>query len=283
MKKTTRLAVVLAGGIAANSGLSAAAVACSDSPYIGAVCFIASQYCPYDYIEADGTILPINRYQALFSLVGITFGGNGSTTFGVPNLRGRSPVGWGAVRGTTSIGYGQSVGQESVMLAPAQMAPHDHPAVFSGTGGGGGGGITTVTVPEKPGNLAVTAKLPLVAAAAGTVTATPAPVAGNSNYLGAVTATAANGPANYTVNFTGLYSATDPGTAATAPVTTSVTGNSTIPEFSFVVPTGGGITGGTVTVGVNIQPSQQIATPVRDPAIGLTACIATQGTYPTRP
>jgi len=282
MKKTTRLALIVAGGVAASSSFSNPAAACSDTPYIGAVCYIVSQYCPYAYVEANGALLQISEYQALYSLVGVTFGGDGRTTFGIPNLRARHPVGWGAVAGMTPVSYGQYVGQEAVLLAPTQMAPHTHPAVFTGTGSAGSGGTTTVTVPAHPGDLAVTAKLPLTASPAGGATATPAPVAGNSNYLGAVTATAANGPANYTVSFTGLYSQTDPGAGASAPVTTEVTGNATIPEFSFDVPTGG-ITGGTVAVGANLEPAQQVVTPVRDPAVGLTACIAVNGTYPTRP
>lgn len=279
MTKIARLALVAAGGIAVCSSFSNPAAACSDSPYIGAVCFIVSQYCPEGYIEADGALLPINQHQALFSLVGITFGGDGRNTFGIPNLRARHPVGWGPISGMTAVGYGQYVGQESVTLSQTQMAPHTHSALFVPNTDTTVSKYTVTTTPV-PGTLNVTADLPLVTAVPGTVTATPtpAPVAGNSNYLGAVTAKAANGPANYTVNFSGLFSQTDPGATATAPVTTSVTGNPAIPAFSFEVPTGG-----TPIVESNIQPTQQIATPVRDPAVGLTACIAINGTYPVRP
>ena len=283
MRKTTRLALIVAGGIATGSGVSSSAAACSDTPYLGSVCYMVTTYCPDPYVEANGAILSVAQYQGLFSLVGTTFGGDGRTTFGIPNLRARHPVGWGAVSGLTAVNYGEYVGQDSVTLSAAQMSPHTHPAVFAGTGGGSNG-TTTVTVPAQPGNLAVTAKLPLASATpGGSPTATPTPVAGNSNFLGAVTAKAVNGPANYTVNFTGLYSQTDPGTAATAPVTTSMTGVPTIPSFSFDVPTGGGITGGSVAVGSNIAPAQQHPVPVRDPAVGLTACIAVNGIYPARP
>ncbi len=280
MKKTTRLALIVAGGVAASSSFSNPAAACSDTPYIGAVCFTASTYCPHLYIEAKGGLLPIHDYQALYSLVGTTFGGDGRTDFGIPNLRARHPVGSGVAPGLTTVGHGQYVGREAVLLAPTQMAPHTHTALFEGTHAGSSGS-TKVTVSAQPGNLAVTAKLPLTASPAGGATATPAPVAGNSNYLGAVTATAANGPANYTVNFSGLYSQTDPGAGATAPVTTEVTGNAATPEFSFEVPSDG-ITGGNVTVGANLEPEEQVAVPLRDPAVGLTACIAVNGTYPPR-
>lgn len=277
MKTIILAALVIAGGVAAGSGFSTPAAACSDSPFIGSVCFIASQFCPYPYLEANGAILAVREYQALFSLVGDRFGGDGINTFGIPNLRARHPVGWGAVSGLTAVGYGQYVGQESVRLSQTQMAPHDHPAVFTPNVDKTRSKYT-VTTTSVPGTLDVAAKLPLVTAVPGTATATPAPVTGNSNYLGAVTAKAANGPANYTVSFSGLFSQTDPGATATAPVTTSVTGSPTIPAFAFDVPTGG-----TVTVGYNITAAQQVATPVRDPAVGLTACIAVNGTYPTRP
>lgn len=279
MSPSFRSALLAAAAtFAVGAGFSTPAAACSDTPYIGDVCYMVSQFCPYAYLEANGALLEIREYQALYSLVGVTFGGDGRNTFGIPNLRGRNPVGWGAVTGMTTVNYGQYVGQESVKLQPLQMAPHNHPATFTPNTDTTQGKFTVVTT-AIPGSMGVTASLPLVTSATGTATTTPGPVAGNENYLGAVTATVKPASIAYPTNFIGLFSTstTTPTGGATSPVTTSVTGSPAIPAFSFAVPTGGN-----VTVGANISANQQIATPVRDPAVGLTACIAVNGTYPTR-
>lgn len=307
-----RLQLLAAAAIGMGSATPAAA--CSDSPYIGAICYMVSQYCPYGYVEANGALLAVQQYQALYSLVGVTFGGDGRSTFGIPNLRARTPVGWGQVAGLTPVGYGQYVGQESVMLTPTMMAPHNHPATFVGTGGGASG-TTTVTVGPIAGTgqsvsnlpFSATASLPLSGNASLPVTADAN--IGTSNSSGrtqniasgllltstpisnaAIYAPSANGN-NVTIGQPGAITGTAAGplTGVTASGTVSgtasggtISGTPTIPQFSFDVPTGG-ITGGTVTVGANIQSSQQVVTPVRNPAVGLTACIAVLGTYPTRP
>ena len=259
------------------------AAACSDSPYMGAVCFMAGNFCPYGYVEANGALLPVQANQALYSILGTFYGGDGHTNFALPDLRGRGAIGWGKGVNLSTIGIGQMLGQESVMLSQTQMAPHTHPAAFNPTGGGSGG-TQTVTVPAVASTLGVTASLPLATTATGTPTTTPAPQGNATNYIGAVKATIPSGLGTTNVTFTGLFSnsATAPTGGASSPVTTSITGSPGNPEIKFSVPTGG-ITGGTVTVGANIDPIQQTATPTRGPSLGLTACIANMGSYPVRP
>lgn len=87
----------------------------------------AFNYAPKGWAQANGQILAINQNQALFSLVGTTYGGNGIQTFGLPNLQGRTPVGAG-----NSIAYGEVSGVESVTLLSANVPQHSHSLNASG-------------------------------------------------------------------------------------------------------------------------------------------------------
>lgn len=109
------------------------AQACNDQPYIGTVCTFAFSYCPTGYMAADGTLLPIQQYAALYSLLGTTYGGNGTTNFGLPDLRGRLAVGAGAGPGLTPVVLGQKDGTQSVTLTANNLPAHVHPATVGGT------------------------------------------------------------------------------------------------------------------------------------------------------
>lgn len=77
-------------------------------------------------MATDGTILPISQNQALFSLLGITYGGDGETNFGVPDFQGRAVIGQGSGPGLTSRGWGQIGGSETVALSVNEMPSHTH-------------------------------------------------------------------------------------------------------------------------------------------------------------
>lgn len=94
-------------------------------PYIGEVRMFAITYAPRHWTDCSGQLLAINQNQALFSLLGISFGGNGTTTFGLPDYRGRTPIGQGAFEGNTYV-RGNQGGSESVTLTVAQIPPHNH-------------------------------------------------------------------------------------------------------------------------------------------------------------
>jgi microcystin-dependent protein len=64
-------------------------------PFLGEICLVAFNFPPRGYAQCDGQILSIQQNQALFSLLGTTYGGNGTTTFALPDLRGRVPMHWG--------------------------------------------------------------------------------------------------------------------------------------------------------------------------------------------
>lgn len=84
--------------------------------YIGTIKLFAGNYAPEGWLICDGRLLPISQYSALFSVVGTTYGGDGRTTFGIPDMRGRSVVGAGRGNGLTNRGIGEIFGSESASL-----------------------------------------------------------------------------------------------------------------------------------------------------------------------
>ncbi len=97
--------------------------------YIGEIRLFAGTYVPADWQECDGSILNIASHQELFALLGTVYGGDGSTTFAVPDLRGRLPIGYGTSGGTGISPYklGQAGGVTAVTLTEAQLPLHSHP------------------------------------------------------------------------------------------------------------------------------------------------------------
>src|SRR4051794_37579736 len=90
-------------------------------PFMGEIRIFSFQYAPKDWAQCNGQLLPINQNQALFSLLGTTFGGNGQTNFALPDLRGRTPMHAGA--GHT---LGQSSGEENHTLTLSELPTHTH-------------------------------------------------------------------------------------------------------------------------------------------------------------
>lgn len=128
------------GGVAATASIlyfaqaaNNPAQACSSSPYLGSVCYFAGNYCPEGFTIANGTVLPVSGNEALFSLYSFTYGGDGRTTFGIPDLRGRAAIGDGSGPGLTPRVLGQAVGLETVTLNSSTMPAHTHTATFTGT------------------------------------------------------------------------------------------------------------------------------------------------------
>lgn len=97
-----------------------------DSDFIGAVCFTAATYCPVGYLEANGQNVPVNQYQALYSLVGNRYGGTAGQNFTLPNMQGFSPAGQGAGPGLTPATQYTTRGAESQALTMAQLPAHTH-------------------------------------------------------------------------------------------------------------------------------------------------------------
>ncbi len=113
--------------------LPLSAVACGSEPFIGEICTFGFDFCPRNYAETNGQLMNIASNTALFSLLGTQYGGDGVTTFGLPDLRGRSAVGSGQGPGLSNIGIGQKAGTEQVTLSVNEMTAHAHTATTSVT------------------------------------------------------------------------------------------------------------------------------------------------------
>lgn len=119
------LSVVVAG----TAVISASpAQACNDQPYMASVCMTAATFCPRGYAEANGQLLDISQYSALYALMGTTYGGDGVTSFALPDLRGRSAIGWGQGQGLTPVMQGEKRGMETVTLDVKNLPSHNHSA-----------------------------------------------------------------------------------------------------------------------------------------------------------
>jgi len=109
------------GGLVLFSALAFSDTAQARDAYMGEVIYTAANFCPRGSAEADGSIMAINDNTALFALLGTTYGGDGRTTFGLPDLRGRTVVHAGEGPGLSSRTQGQRGGTETVTLTAAQM------------------------------------------------------------------------------------------------------------------------------------------------------------------
>jgi microcystin-dependent protein len=104
-------------------------------PFLGEIRMFAGNFAPKGWAFCNGQILPISQNSALFSILGTTYGGNGQTTFALPDLRGRTPMNWGQGPGLTNRSLGEMAGVENVTLVINQMAAHTHPIAAGGTVG----------------------------------------------------------------------------------------------------------------------------------------------------
>lgn len=211
---------------------------------------------PYGWQLCWGQQLSVSQYQAVFALLATNFGGNGTTSFGLPDLRGRVPIGWGAKDGgSLSYAIGVKSGNDAHVLSLSELPVHSHAATFSPTTSD-----IELKTPPVTGDQTVSAKLEISTTAA------------TSNLATAGTYLATTGGAT-----TKIYAATNPNPVSLGGVSASLDGSPSIPELSVTVP--GVVTGGAVTVGtagggapVDIRPSSQ--------AINFIICM--NGIYPTR-
>jgi len=98
-------------------------------PYIGEIRIMAFNFPPSGWAMANGQILPINQNASLFYLLGTTYGGDGVSTFALPNLQSRAPVSFGADSFGNTYNLGQAGGQESHVLTISEIAVHTHGTV----------------------------------------------------------------------------------------------------------------------------------------------------------
>jgi len=98
------------------------------TPYIGQIILFAGNFAIRSFAFCNGQLLAISQNTALFSILGTTYGGDGRTTFALPDLRGRVPIHSGTGPGLTPRSLGSRSGQEVVTLNVSQMPSHNHPA-----------------------------------------------------------------------------------------------------------------------------------------------------------
>ena len=95
-------------------------------PYVGEVRMFAGNFAPAGWMFCEGQLLPISENETLFQLIGTTYGGDGQSTFALPDLRGRLPI-----HQSTDFILSQTGGAEEITLTPQQMPSHTHPFLAS--------------------------------------------------------------------------------------------------------------------------------------------------------
>lgn len=124
LRRNVLLAALAAAGLVADAAAQDAPPS-ADAPqvWIGQIGLFAGRDCPDNWVAAQGQLLPIREYDALFSIFGVRYGGDGRDTFGAPDFRGRSPIDSG---GPHDRDVGQKIGEETTRLTVANIAPHEH-------------------------------------------------------------------------------------------------------------------------------------------------------------
>ncbi len=125
--KATALAVAAMAGATFGTATPAAAQA---EPFIGQIMYFGGNFCPRGWMRNDGQLLAISQHSALFSILGTTYGGDGRTTFALPDLRGRVAFGPGRGPGLSDHRLGSRSGSETNTLTQLQLPSHSHQAVM---------------------------------------------------------------------------------------------------------------------------------------------------------
>src|SRR5262245_15914919 len=95
------------------------------APYVGEIRMFAGNFAPVGWMFCEGQLLPVSEYETLFQLIGTTYGGDGQSTFALPDLQSRVPIHQGS-GGGSSYQLGEAAGVESVTLTMSQIPIHNH-------------------------------------------------------------------------------------------------------------------------------------------------------------
>ena len=230
-------------------------------PMLGMIFMVPWSWAPYNYQLCQGQVVNIQQYEALYSLTGTVFGGNGSTTFALPNLMGRAPIGTGQLL-PNNYTLGATGGTFATTLSQQNLPVHNHAATFTPTFG-----QQVISIPATTGNLGVTTTASLTARQVSGAN-TPQ----NNFLLGS--GGAAGGAANIYV---------DPNTAGTDVTLGGLSVGSTLTGTAgsgAATVTINAVTGGTVATGATgaSAPFSNM-----QPYLALSFVIAMNGLYPDRP
>jgi microcystin-dependent protein len=103
------------------------------NPFVAEIRIFTGNFAPKGWAQCDGQLMPISQNTALFSLLGTTYGGNGTSNFALPNLQGCSPMQAGQGPGLTLRDLGETAGEQTVTLLQTEMPAHSHGALAAGT------------------------------------------------------------------------------------------------------------------------------------------------------
>lgn len=169
-----------------------------EEPFVGEIALFAGNFAPMGWAFCDGSLLSIVQNQALFSLLGTTYGGDGRTNFALPDLRGRAPIAFRQGPNLSNYVLGQKGGSETTTLTIAQMPMHNHPLNASSLAADQAGPNGNVLATEPTGSSAVYHAAPtdtnLAATAIGTA-GTGQPIDNRQPYLAI----------NYIIALQGIY------------------------------------------------------------------------------
>jgi microcystin-dependent protein len=140
-------------------------------PFLGEIRMFGGNFAPTGWAMCNGQLMAISQNTALFSILGTTFGGNGTTTFGLPDMRGRVPVHQGSGPGLSTYVLGEMTGSENVTLTQNQMPIHSHIVNADSNAGG-----KTTPTSNFPGAVSGTAAEKIYSSA-NTTTMNPAMIA----------------------------------------------------------------------------------------------------------
>lgn len=214
-------------------------------PFVGEIMTFAGNFVPRGFAACDGSLRPISQNTALFSLLGTSYGGDGRTTFALPDVRGRALLNAGAGPGLSPRTVGEASGAEKVTLTVTQMPSHNHPVA--------GQPLTaTGTIPKA--SVTITSSSSVKCNSSGTSSNSP-----QGAYPG-------DGGSS-------IWSGSADSTMATDMVTTTSTVTNDIPVSANLNLSG--VSTGLVGGG---QP-----VPTMSPFLCITYCIATEGIFPSRP
>jgi microcystin-dependent protein len=153
------------------------------TPFLGQIALFGFGFAPRGWALCQGQILSIAQNTALFALLGTTYGGNGQTTFGLPDLRGRVANGQGQGPGLSNYVLGEVSGSENMTLTQSQMPVHTHTITLNGLG-------ATANVKDAPGNQRTpVGNVPAIEAAGVTATYSSAGAPFTAMAPGAITVT----------------------------------------------------------------------------------------------
>lgn len=122
------------------------------TPYVGEIRMFAGNFPPNGWMTCDGQLIAISENETLFALIGTTYGGDGQTTFALPNLAARVPIHMGTGSDGTTFTIGQNAGVSQVTLTSSQLPSHSHALNATSSGQQVGPSATTFPADATPAN-----------------------------------------------------------------------------------------------------------------------------------